>query len=212
MEHLRALRLVRLAEGLVRRWLVLSACANPLKEPRPERSGGGFPGIDMGTPSGLRLPLFRLADPEPKSKAAPGAALPAEPVRRLALQDGPPIPVRVPAAGAPVCMSADLSAAFPTSFLTPVPASFPALTPATIRLWTRAQALIGVMREPDRHIARMRRFLARGLAGLGPFPLRLTRPWGQSAQEKRARPETYAALRDLQVFTRDALIEQLAPG
>ena len=85
-------------------------------------------------------------------------------------------------------------------------------TPAAIRLWTRSQALLGAVREPDKQIARMRRFLARGLSGLGRFPLRLERPWGQSAKEKRARPEAHAALKDLRVFTRDALIEQFAPG
>ena len=95
-EHLEMLRLVRLAEGLMRRWLVLSACARPLPEPRPGRAGGGFSGIDMGMPSGLSLPLFRLADPAPKSKAAPGADRPAEPFRLLALQDAPPLPLPIP--------------------------------------------------------------------------------------------------------------------
>ena len=100
----------------------------------------------------------------------------------------------------------------PASIPTLIAAPDPEPTPATVRLWTRSQALIGVMREPDKHIARMRRFLARGLSGLGPFPLRLHRPWGQSAKEKRARPDAYAALKDLRVFTRDALIELAAPG
>ena len=207
-EHLEMLRLVRLAEGLMRRWLVLSACARPLPEPRPGRAGGGFSGIDMGMPSGLSLPLFRLADPAPKSKAAPGADRPAEPFRLLALQDAPPlplpIPVPVPVPGTPVCISAEFSASFPTPFPTP--------SRADIRLWERSNALLGAMREPDKHIARMRRFLAKSLSGLGPFPLRLARPWGQSAKERRARPEAYAALKDLRVFTRDALIALMAPG
>ncbi len=205
-EHLEMLRLVRLAEGLMRRWLVLSACARPLPEPRPGRAGGGFSGIDMGMSSGLSLPLFRLADPEPKSKAAPGADRPAEPFRLLALQDEPPVPVPAPVQvpGAPVCTSAD---SLP-SFLTP----FPTPSRADIRLWERANALLAAMREPDKHIARMRRFLAKSLSGLGPFPLRLARPWGQSAKERRARPEAYAALKDLRVFTRDALIALMAPG
>ncbi len=209
-EHLEMLRLVRLAEGLMRRWLVLSACARPLPEPRPGRAGGGFSGIDMGMPSGLSLPLFRLADPAPKSKAAPGADRPAEPFRILALQDAPPVPVPAPVQvpiqvpDAPVCISADSLPSFPTPFPTP--------WRADLRLWERANALLGAMREPDKHIARMRRFLAKSLSGLGPFPLRLARPWGQSAKEKRARPEAYAALKDLRVFTRDALIAQAAPG
>ena len=207
-EHLRMLRLVRLTESLMRRWLVLSACARPLPEPRPGRAGGGFSGIDMGMPSGLSLPLFRLADPAPKSKAAPGADRPAEPFRLLALQDAPPlplpIPVPVPVPGTPVCISAEFSASFPTPFPTP--------SRADIRLWERSNALLAAMREPDKQIARMRRFLAKSLSGLGPFPLRLARPWGQSAKERRARPEAYAALKDLRVFTRDALIALMAPG
>ncbi|MEC7289677.1 MAG: hypothetical protein VXW22_06245 [Pseudomonadota bacterium] len=203
-EHLEMLRLVRLAEGLMRRWLVLSACARPLPEPRPGRAGGGFSGIDMGMPSGLGLPLFRLADPEPKSKAAPGADRPAEPFRILALQDDPPVPVPVPVPGPPVCISAEIPASFPTPVPTP--------SRADLRLWERANALLGAMREPDKQIARMRRFLAKSLSGLGPFPLRLARPWGQSAKARRARPEAYAALKDLRVFTRDALIAQAAPG
>jgi hypothetical protein len=207
-EHLRMLRLVRLTESLMRRWLVLSAFAKPLPEPRPDCARGGFPGFDMGMPSEDRLPLFRLADPEPTSKGAPGADVPAEPFRLLALQDDPPVPVP----GAPVCEPADPSASFPTSFPTLIAAPDPEPTPATVRLWERSQALIGVIREPDKHIARMRRFLARGLSGLGPFPLRLRRPWGQSAKEKKARPEAYAALSDLRVFIRDALIEPFAPG
>ena len=118
----------------------------------------------------------------------------------------------MPVQDAPDGDCADPSASFPTSFPTLIAAPDPEPTPATVRLWTRSQALIGVMREPDKHIARMRRFLARGLTGLGPFPLRLHRPWGQSAQEKKARPGAYAALKDLRVFTRDALIELAAPG
>ena len=201
----KTLRLVRLTESLMRRWLVLSACARPLPEPRPERVSGGFPGFDMGMPGEDRLPLFRLADPEPQ-RAPPEQTAPE--FRLLALQDDAPVPVT----GAPVCDPADSSTSVPASFPTLLAAPDPAPTPATVRLWTRSQALIGVMREPDKHIARMRRFLAKSLSGLGPFPLRLARPWGQSAKERRARPEAYAALKDLRVFTRDALIAQAAPG
>jgi hypothetical protein len=213
-EHLRMLRLVRLTESLMRRWLVLSAFAKPLPEPRPDCARGGFPGFDMGMPGEDRLPLFRLADPEPTSEGAPGADVPAEPFRLLALQDDPPEPVpgSVPVLGALVGMDEDPPAPILTSFPTPASAVSPEPTPATVRLWERSQALIGVIRDPDKHIARMRRFLARGLSGLGPFPLRLRRPWGQSAKEKKARPEAYAALGDLRVFIRDALIEPFAPG
>ena len=182
-EHLRVLRLVRLAEGLMRRWLVLRACARPLRA--PARVTGQFTGVSAGAASGLSMPLFRLADPAPRSRVVPGA---------------------------PDCMPAD----FPTSFPIPIPVPMPAPmhipSPAAVRLWTRSQALLGAVREPDKQIARMRRFLARGLSGLGRFPLRLERTWGQSAKERRARPDAYAALRDLRLFTRDALIEQFAPG
>lgn len=187
-EHLRVLRMVRLAEGLLRRWLVLRACARPLKA--PARGTGRFVGMYVGAGQGLGRPVFRLADPAPRSRAAPGTNVPAD----------PPVPVQ----GAPVCLPADCPMSFPMPLPTP--------TPAAVRLWTRSQALLGAVRAPDKQIARMRRFLARGLSGLGPFPLRLERPWCQSTKEKRARPDAYAALRDLRLFTRDALIEQLAPG
>ncbi|MEL7540894.1 MAG: hypothetical protein AAGJ51_08320 [Pseudomonadota bacterium] len=197
-EHLKVLRLVRLAEGLMRRWLVLSACARPLKA--PARGAGPFTGVSPGAERGLGMPLFRLADPEPKSQAAPGVDAPAEPFRILALQDDPLVPVHC----APVCNSEEILNSFPTPIPTP--------SRAEIRLWERSKALLGAMREPDKHIARMRRFLAKSLSGLGPFPLRLHRPWGQSAKERRARPEAYAALKDLRMFTRDALIALMAPG
>ena len=60
-EHQRVLRLVRLAEGLMRRWLVLSACARPLKDPGPMGERGGYTGVPAGLSQGLGLPLFRLA-------------------------------------------------------------------------------------------------------------------------------------------------------
>ena len=41
--HCKALRLLRLAEGLMRRWLVLSACARPLPDPPPGARPAGSP-------------------------------------------------------------------------------------------------------------------------------------------------------------------------
>jgi len=199
-EHLRVLRLVRLAESLMRRWLVLSACARPLQSPSPVRGTGAFTGVSPGAERGLGMPLFRLADPEPKSKPDPAHKGDAEPFRIFALQDDPLVRVHCP----PMTALKEFSASFR--------AQSPAPSPAAIRLWERSKALLGAMREPDKHIARMRRFLAKSLRGEGPFPLRLQRPWGQSAKERRARPEAYAALKDLRWFTRDALIEQMAPG
>lgn len=186
--HCKALRLLRLAEGLMRRWLVLSACARPLPDPAPGRAPGRFPGPLPRQSKGPHLPRFRLVDPVLKAAAAPRAAI--LPFRIIAFQPDPLVPAFcLPSAG-------------------PEPAD-PA--PAALRLKGRAQALLGAVRTPQKQIARMRRCLARGLTGLGPFPLRLQRPWGQSRRERRRRPEAYAALRDLRVFTRDALIAQIGP-
>ncbi len=186
--HFKALRLVRLAEGLMRRWLVLSACAQPLRDPSPGRACGVFKGLPPSPPQGRDLPRFRLADPALKA-ATPGAA--SLPFRIIAFQPDPLVP----------------------AFCLPSAAPDPAgPSPAAQRLWARAQALLSVVRAPDKQIARMRRCLARGLTGLGRFPLRLQRPWGESARERRQRPDAYAALRDLRAFTRDALIAQVGPG
>lgn len=188
------LHLTRLAESLVRRWLMLKACSGeawPVVTPRPvipesaqalirdpgalgtdgKRLGPGH--FRVGENSGMtsRAPLFPLYEPE----------------RALRFLDAAP---ETPGSPPPV------------------------FNPDNLK--RRCAALSDVIAGPERHIKRMARWLARAAARCktGPgrmHPLRVGWPPGGSRRQRRLDPERIGTLTWLDELARQAVLRGASP-
>ncbi|MCR9078998.1 MAG: hypothetical protein NXH78_07850 [Hyphomonadaceae bacterium] len=185
-EHLGALRRTRLAESLVRRWLVLKACQTLRLRKKtatpPNRPGNPPPPTARAS---ARPPVFRLDDPYPGMDIGLSfAPAPLKPEADIWLR-----PWTVSGQTAP-----------------PAPVSLTPITPqAAARLQRRAQALQDVIAHTERHIARMRRRLQRSFRTSRRLPLRPgTSPCADARQRRKGAP-LQTALHNLNFFAREAL-------
>ncbi|MEM9178810.1 MAG: hypothetical protein AAGA89_03830 [Pseudomonadota bacterium] len=180
--------LTRLAESLVRRWLVLNACQET-----------GWPAL--ATAQARRAPV-----PAPVT----GRAAPAP---RFRLQEAERALPRVwlyPETGGPLAPDAGDWAGWGGA----VDLSLPDFNPARLR--GRLAALTAVMHDPARHTLRMARWLARAAARRqqGPgrvCPFRVGWPPGASRAQKKRDPVWQALLSWLNHLAREAL-ERGPPG
>lgn len=184
-QHLGALRRMRLAESLVRRWLVLKACQTLRSRKKtatpPNRPANPPPPSTRSA----RPPAFRLDDPYPGMDI--GLSFSLAPLKSEA-----DVWLR------PWTVSGQTASAA-TANLTPV-------TPqAAARLQRRAQALQDVIAHTERHIARMRRRLLRSFRTSRRLPLRPgTSPCADARQRRKGAP-LQTALHNLNFFAREAL-------
>ena len=184
-EHLGGLRRMRLAESLVRRWLVLKACQTL----RPRKASAASPDRPANSPPptarSARPPVFRLDDPYPGMDIGLSfAPAPLKPEADIWLR-----PWTVSGQTAPIA-----------------PANLTPITPqAAARLLRRAQALQDVIAHTERHIARMRRRLQRSFRTSRRLPLRPgTSPCADARQRRKGAP-LQTALHNLNFFAREAL-------
>ena len=175
-------RLTRLAESLVRRWLVLKACQTSewkresVRPTRPKRARGG----GDGPPKPQTLKRFRLIEPE-----RPMPVFTYQP----ATQTQPACyvlgPVRA-SCGAPSRNS-------PQAF-----------NPANLR--RRCDALLAVLSAPEPYVRRMARWLARAANRCGRvIPFRVGWPPGSSRRQRRLDPERIGMLLHLDDLARAAV-------
>jgi len=199
--------LARLAESLMRRWLMLKACTgeawpmvrvgNP-----PTSAQASRPVIPERAPALIRDPdasgtdrarlgpgHFRKSENSGMTRRAPLFPL-YEPERALRFLDETPDPH--------------------ASETTPPPL----FNPETLR--RRCAALSDVITAPERHIKRMARWLARAAArGKTRFgrihPLRISWPPGSSRRQKRLDPERQGMLGYLDELARQAMVRCGSP-
>jgi len=183
-DRLASLRLLRLAESLMRRWLVLTACQRPLQmrvvdQLRPDAASDAWA---QALSEARHDRLFQLADPVCDTRlSAAFTLIPGE---------------------AQALIAFDLAAAEPTGSRAALPEPDLCDPRLQAHLWQRSQALIGVMQAPERHVRRMRRRLRQAHRRA---PLRAGRVPGDNRSMRRRQPDRQAALRDLSAFSRQAL-------
>lgn len=194
------LHLTRLAESLVRRWLMLKAC-----------SGEAWPVVRA-----------KLSPPTPAKAGVHGQVSPAG----IAARFGPWIPACAGIGGAagrkPQTSRAPLFPLYEPEravrFLDAAPETPgsppPAFNPDNLK--RRCAALSDVIAGPERHIKRMARWLARAAARCktGPgrmHPLRVGWPPGGSRRQRRLDPERIGTLTWLDELARQAVLRGASP-